>query len=403
MVPPASDPFSSVKAGSAVFLPTAAVPTGAVRIDSLATAAVPAGSPSVPVAGVQVASRPRSLELLSQRRLQRSRQPWVWITLLGVGAIAACGAAPEAGLDSMASSPSQASRAELAPTEALAPGAGDVATGNVATGNVATGNVAAGNVATDNVATGAVAGEAQPLTPKGSSADTSPRAAPQLIKTAELNLEVANTRDAVASLVQQVRQQQGDVLQLEDQVPLRENLPHFAYVQVRVPQDRLDRTLEQLSSLGEVTQQRLSVEDVANQLVDFEARLRNLKKAEEMTLGIMERSGDVADILQVSQELARIREQIEQINGQLQRLQVQVAYSTINIYLTEPVASVIPPRGDWRGDLTLAWRRSTRSLGQLTQGLVVLAIWLVVYSPYWLVLGGGYLWLYRVLRRRSQP
>ncbi|KKI98380.1 hypothetical protein PROH_19275 [Prochlorothrix hollandica PCC 9006 = CALU 1027] len=320
---------------------------------------------------------------MSQRRLQRSRQPWVWITLLGVGAIAACGAAPEAGLDSMASSPSQASRAELAPTEALAPGASDVATGNVATG--------------------AVAGEAQPLTAKGSSADTSPRAAPQLIKTAELNLEVANTRDAVASLVQQVRQQQGDVLQLEDQVPLRENLPHFAYVQVRVPQDRLDRTLEQLSSLGEVTQQRLSVEDVANQLVDFEARLRNLKKAEEMTLGIMERSGDVADILQVSQELARIREQIEQINGQLQRLQVQVAYSTINIYLTEPVASVIPPRGDWRGDLTLAWRRSTRSLGQFTQGLVVLAIWLVVYSPYWLVLGGGYLWLYRVLRRRSQP
>ncbi|WP_017711890.1 DUF4349 domain-containing protein [Prochlorothrix hollandica] len=388
MVPPASDPFSSVKAGSAVFLPTAAVPTaavpaGAMRIDSLATAAVPVGSPSVPVAGVQVASRPRSLELLSQRRLQRSRQPWVWITLLGVGAIAACGAAPEAGLDSMASSPSQASRAELAPTEALAPGASDVATGNVATG--------------------AVAGEAQPLTAKGSSADTSPRAAPQLIKTAELNLEVANTRDAVASLVQQVRQQQGDVLQLEDQVPLRENLPHFAYVQVRVPQDRLDRTLEQLSSLGEVTQQRLSVEDVANQLVDFEARLRNLKKAEEMTLGIMERSGDVADILQVSQELARIREQIEQINGQLQRLQVQVAYSTINIYLTEPVASVIPPRGDWRGDLTLAWRRSTRSLGQFTQGLVVLAIWLVVYSPYWLVLGGGYLWLYRVLRRRSQP
>lgn len=253
--------------------------------------------------------------------------------------------------------------------------------------------------------------EAAPGSPAATAESTvpnTPRSAPQLIKTAYLDLQVEDTAGALTQLVQQVRQNQGDVLSLEDQVPLREDMPHSAYLQVRVPQERLDAALEQFAALGKVTNQRLSAQDVSEQLVDFGARLRNLEKAEELTLGIMERSGDVGEVLQVTQELARIREQIEQINAQLQRLQTQVAYATVYISLTEPVSILQPLDSSWGQDLSLAWQRSTRSLSAFTRGVVVLAIWLVVYSPYWLGFGAGVLFLGKFLRHqlkrpKSQP
>lgn len=245
-------------------------------------------------------------------------------------------------------------------------------------------------------------------TPAANGLPSAPRSAPQLIKTAHLDLQVEDTAEALSQLVQQVRQNQGDVLSLEDQVPLNEDMPHSAYLEVRVPQERLDVALEQFSALGKVTNQRISAQDVSEQLVDFGARLRNLEKAEALTLGIMERSGDVGEILQVTQELARIREQIEQIKAQLQSLQAQVAYSTVYLALTEPVSVLQPLERSWGQDLSLAWQRSTRSLSAVTRGVVVLAIWLVVYSPYWLVLGAGTVFLAKFLlhqlkKPNSQP
>jgi len=238
----------------------------------------------------------------------------------------------------------------------------------------------------------------------GSSSPTvsagTPRSAPQLIKTADLNLQVQDTDAALQALVQQIQQQGGDVLQLENQVPTVETVPHSAYVQVRVPQDRLDRVLGQLASLGKVTNQRIQAQDVANQLVDLDARLRNLQKAETLTLGIMERSGKVSEVLEVAQELSRIREQIEQINAQLQQLKLQVAYSTVNIYLEESVTTLPPLTRPWREPLGLAWQKATRSLGEFTQGLLVSAIWLLVYSPYWLAIAGGSIFLHKFLRRK---
>lgn len=223
--------------------------------------------------------------------------------------------------------------------------------------------------------------------------------APQLIKTAELQLQVEDTTIGIQTVTQIIRQQQGDVLQLQDNVPVNAAIPHQAYLQLRVPQNRLDITLEQLKTLGKVKNQNLTAQDVSNQLVDYEARLRNLRKAEETVLGIMDRSGEVGDVLQVAQELNNIRESIERINAQLQSLKTRVAFSTINLYLEESVAAVPLPDRTWVQELQQAWQGATRSVGNFTRGVLVLAIWLLVYSPYWLVLGGGSLLVYKFLCR----
>lgn len=258
----------------------------------------------------------------------------------------------------------------------------------------------------------ALVAQASPSADKSSAGDD--RALPQLIKTADLEVIVEDTSASIEQVRGVIQQNQGDLLQLQDNravvdtVPQNapqnapQSAPQSAYVQLRVPQDRLEITIEGLSALGQVKSRTIRAEDVSNQLVDFEARLRNLRRSEEAVLKILDRSGEVGEILQVAQELSRIREQIEQIAAQLQRLKNQVAYSTINLYLAESVASLPPLERSWSQTLEQAWQGATRSFLGFTQGLFVLGVWLVVYSPYWLGLGGGSIVLFKFLRSRSR-
>jgi hypothetical protein len=210
---------------------------------------------------------------------------------------------------------------------------------------------------------------------------TAPRQQPQLIKTAEMVLQVETVTEAIQSVSKVVRAQQGDVLGLQDEVPQNPSQPQTASMTLRVPQANLEAVLDQLTKLGTVESRSIQAEDVSNQLVDLQARLRNLRRSEEQVLKILERSGSVADVLKVSQELSKIRESIEQIDAQLQQIQNQVAYSTVRLTLEDAIASSQrqPPLGDSLGN---SWVHATRAVQDLTMGLMSLGIWLLAFSPY---------------------
>ncbi|MGJ3245572.1 MAG: DUF4349 domain-containing protein [Elainellaceae cyanobacterium] len=225
-----------------------------------------------------------------------------------------------------------------------------------------------------------------------------PRSRPQLIKQAELALRVESVEQSIEQATAIAQQQQGEVVQLRNQRPSRASDPQTASLTLRVPQANLDAALTALSDLGQVQQQTITTEDVSNQLVDYQARLRNLRKQEELLLDIMERSGSVGDVLQVARELSSVRSTIEQIDAQLSDLQSRVAYSTINLSLEGAIA-----RHDSELKLTQqlqnTWIHSTRSVGDFTVDLMQLGIWLMVYSPYWLLLGGCGIFAHLGLKR----
>jgi ACT domain-containing protein len=226
------------------------------------------------------------------------------------------------------------------------------------------------------------------------------RSQPQLIKTANLQVTVKSvptTLDQVKSIAQQ---HQGDILNLSDQIPTEANRHRTASLQIRVPQAKLDATLKALKALGDVDSQSVTAEDVSTQLVDMQARLKNLRRTEEMLLDIMGRSGGVSDVLKVSQEVSQVRSQIEQLTAQQTAMQNQVAYSAISLNLVEVTASARtqPAVGI---QVHNTWESATQSFGKLTVDLLQLGIWLMVYSPYWVVLGA--IAFYSYSRFRSRP
>jgi hypothetical protein len=221
---------------------------------------------------------------------------------------------------------------------------------------------------------------------------------PQLIRKAELELEVKDSGPIVKKIRAIVTAAQGDLLSLEEQGQAGES--RSASLTVRIPQDKLDRTLDDLSALGNVRRRAVTAEDVSTQIIDSDARLRNLKKSETAVLALLDRSGNVADILKVSQELSTIREQIEQLTAEVTHLKTQVAYSTIAIQLTEAIA-LAPTQSQFGDQLGSAWNSASHSVVGFSRGLVILAIWLLAYSPYIGALAGVIYLLRRRRRSRS--
>ena len=207
---------------------------------------------------------------------------------------------------------------------------------------------------------------------------------PQLIKKARITVIVKSLDKSVDAVQKIITQKQGYLLSLE-QTELNSSIRPSATVQMRVPQNALEITLDELAELGTVQSRNISAEDVGEQIVDFQARLSNLRRTETNLQKIMDKSGSVKDILSVAQELSRVREQIEKITAQLKSLQNQVAYSTITLNLQAAV-SISNNQPGLPSQIQDAWNNSTSSFGALTVGLMKLGIWLIVYTPYLLIL-----------------
>jgi Domain of unknown function (DUF4349) len=210
------------------------------------------------------------------------------------------------------------------------------------------------------------------------------RSRPQLIKKAAISLTVNSVDKTIDAVSQIINQQQGDLIGLKQQQPKNDNPRYTAIIQLRIPENRLESTLEQLAKLGTVESRNINAEDVGDRLVDLQARLTNLQKTEANLQKIMDRSGSVRDVLSVAQELSNVRQTIEQINAQLKNLQNQVAYSTITLNLKAAVSST-SPQPAFGLQVQETWNNSTHSLSAFSVRLLKVGIWLIVYSPYLLI------------------
>ena len=223
-----------------------------------------------------------------------------------------------------------------------------------------------------------------------------PQTKPQLIKKARMTIVVKSLDKSVDAVEKVINQQKGYLLSLQETQIDNSNYRSSATVQMRVPQNVLENTLSQLAELGIVQSRNITAEDVGEKIVDFQARLTNLRRTESNLQIIMDKSGSIKDVLTVSQELSKIREQIERITAQLKSLQNQVAYSKITLDLKAAVSSTSKQPG-LPSQIQDTWNNSTSSFSAFTVGLMKLGIWLIVYSPYLLILAAAGYFLRRKL------
>lgn len=105
-------------------------------------------------------------------------------------------------------------------------------------------------------------------------------------------------------------------------------------ITARVPADRFNEALAAFELFGRVTDRRVTAEDVTDRVVDLESRLRNSEAMRDRLLAMIDRAQNMEAALKIEQELHRVMEQIELIEGRLRMARQQVAYATITVSLT---------------------------------------------------------------------
>ncbi len=165
-------------------------------------------------------------------------------------------------------------------------------------------------------------------------APAAPTDSRKLIRNAQLELQVVNYEATVQRLTAFATEEHGFVAtQSSAKLP---NGKLQGTIVIKVVPENLDRFLQKARSLGELKNQTLGTEDVTKTYFDTDARLRNAKRMEERLLDMLQKkTGKVSDLLQVEKELGRVREQIEQMQGELKYYDALVQYATVTISLAE--------------------------------------------------------------------
>ena len=150
-----------------------------------------------------------------------------------------------------------------------------------------------------------------------------------------------------------------------------------ASVTLRVPAESLDAVLERIRGLAtEVRGERISGQDVTEEYVDLQSRLRYLEATEARLLEFLEEAEDTEAALAVYEDLREIQADIEQVKGRMQYLEQSAAMATVILDIIPDELAQPIQVGGWHPEGTL--RNAFQSLIRMLQFLVDAAIVIVV-------------------------
>jgi hypothetical protein len=132
---------------------------------------------------------------------------------------------------------------------------------------------------------------------------------------------------------------------------------------LRIPSDEVTAALGELKAMGRVVTESQSGEEVTQQHADLVARLANSREEEQRLRAILEqRTGKIEDVLQVEEEIANVRGEIESMEAQQKSLEHRVDFVTVDLQLTQEFREQLGAAG-------AAPSASTRMYNALVTGL----------------------------------
>jgi len=161
-----------------------------------------------------------------------------------------------------------------------------------------------------------------------------------------------------------------------------------ASLEVKIPAERFDEGLNGLTPLGKLESVNVLAEDVGEEFTDVTARMQNSRRLESRLIDLLARgTGKLKDVLDVEQELARVREEIERSEGRLRYLRSHAALSTLTIAVHEPIPVVGHPGSSVIGEaFKQAWRNFVALVAACIRGLGIVIPLGVLVTVGWLAM-----------------
>jgi Domain of unknown function (DUF4349) len=208
-----------------------------------------------------------------------------------------------------------------------------------------------------------------------------------LIKTGQLSMkvdEVQAARQKIAAIAQPLNAYISD-----------ERLDDSGYrlsvsMTIRVPSKLYDSLVASIERVGEKTESKsVSTQDVTEEFIDTEARLKTKKELETRYREILRQANSVTDILAVESNLNTVRGEIESMEGRLKYLSNQVSFSTLSLSFYQSLSTDFGFGGQFIEGIKSGWTN-----------LLSFFIGLVNIWPFLILIAGG-VWLFVRWRKRK--
>ncbi len=201
----------------------------------------------------------------------------------------------------------------------------------------------------------------------------------RIVKTGYLTLEVEDIAKAITDIAGVAKELGGYVVSSNKQ---GDKDTTYGRISIRVPAERFDEAFDRLRKLAvNVPSESTQSQDVTEEYTDLKAQLRNLEATEAQYLELLKKAQTVEDMLAVQRELSNVRGQIERVKGRIQYLErtSDMALIEVNLQKTQPLG-----QPGWSALKTL--KTAIRGLATFGRVLADMAIWLVIFSPVWIII-----------------
>jgi Domain of unknown function (DUF4349) len=210
-----------------------------------------------------------------------------------------------------------------------------------------------------------------------------------IVRTGQASIEVDSLEPAMTELRRVVQRAGGFVA--DASVQSGRNQLRQATLELKVPSTRFDELTEGLQPIGRLEFVNVGAEDVSEEFVDLTARVANGRRLEDRLVELLRtRTGKLQDVLSVERELARVREEIERMEGRLRYLKTSAQLSTLSVSLHEPVP-IVATHGP--GPIVEAFRAAWRNfVGVLAGAIASLGFVVPVLAFGWGLVVAGRKW-----------
>ena len=159
----------------------------------------------------------------------------------------------------------------------------------------------------------------------------------KIIKTVDINAETKKFDEALNWLKNHVAKYDGSIdnSYVDSGNMNAINYSKSAYYSVRIPAESLDKFLNEIGDNLNVIFKNENTQDVTDEYDDTESRIETLKIEEEKLNELMSKAKNVEDMIKIESKLSEVRSELRNITRRLSRLDKKIAYSTVNISISE--------------------------------------------------------------------
>lgn len=154
---------------------------------------------------------------------------------------------------------------------------------------------------------------------------------------------------------------------------------------VRIPTNKYEAFMSDMNGIGNVVRSNSNVENISQSYYNTKAYLESYQNQLNVLMGMYDKASTIEDMLTIESRISEVQAKILSLTTEIQSMDMDVAYSTIDVNLSEVIAYTerLDPESQrtFSGRISEAFTESYTNLVEFVQDLVIG----IVYNMYTLI------------------